>query len=385
MDIMKKKELNQQEIYGVLKNKALDNLFLLKDNSFSIYRNVSALALPDDQALRKKIIDFLNDKSKHIFILGCSDSLVDPKNLFNLKELNEIGIQTEKKHIVIMGHYNCGGMKVLEAQDKNNDKILSWVNKANIETKKDNSVKEITEDVIKVSSSNLQKNEAVKDALKSDKLEIHSLFVNKGKLTEFNPEINKFMDIKKINKDLSPLILQLGEFYNKYCRGSNTEYNQQIDSGQSAKIMVIDMHLAINPTQLLDSKPNEIFAFRDYDITSQNNGRDAFLQHGLKNLKATNLVVIGDNQEKVKQAIQNLYENEIVKKQGFARNDFQINGWYIDNNKKLFYECDQKGNFTELKVPSNDNNKSYEVLKGIISKEKLVGWDKVDKSPYLQK
>ena len=384
---MKEKELNQQEIYGVLKNKALDNLSSLKDNSFSTYRNVSALALPDDKALQKKITDFLNDQSKSIFILGCSDSLVDPKNLFNLKELNKIGIKTEKKHIVIMGHYNCGGMKVLEAQDNNNDKILSWVNKACIETKKDNSVKEITEAVIKVSMFNIQKNEVVKDALKNDKLEIHSLFVNKGKLTEFNPEINKFMDIININKDLSPLILQLGEFYNKHCRRSNTEYNQQVDNGQSAKIMVIDMHSAINPTQLLDSKPNEIFLFRDYDIKSNNNGRDAFLQHGLKNLKATNLIVIGDNQQKVKQAIDNLNEivQKIVGQPEVTGNNFQINGWYIDNNKKLFSECDQKGNFTKLKLPSNDNKKSYEVLKGIVSKEKLVGWDKVDKSPYLQK
>ena len=173
-----------------------------------------------------------------ILVIACSDSRVDPailtnadlgdlfivRNVANIVPpyqedhstyhgtsaaiefaVNFLGV----KHIIVLGHSNCGGIKALietDPRDHGYKFILDWVNimkDAKEIAQKHPAEQRCTvceQESIKISLENLATFPFIHNKLLDDKIQIHGFYfrIETGSILYYNKEENQFVDLEKI-------------------------------------------------------------------------------------------------------------------------------------------------------------------------------------------
>lgn len=97
------------------------------------------------------------------------------------------------------------------------------------------------------------------------------------------------------------LILGIANFSKEKCF-ANSEYNNNVEKGQSAKILVIGCSDSlVDPLSLMNSSPGEIFVYRniaglvpEYKMKRDNiHATSAILDFSMNNLKVTDVIILG--------------------------------------------------------------------------------------------
>lgn len=174
------------------------------------------------------------DQNPEIMIISCCDSRVDPAiifecdpgDFFTVRNIASIVPPYEKddmhhgtsaalefgikflqvKHLIIIGHSNCGGIRAL-MNDKfqANDFISNWLNVAKEALAQCNATSCSLEECIKLSLEQSYKNcltfPWIKERIENGTLKLHRWFFNlqTGIMSAHNQADNKYIDIQELH------------------------------------------------------------------------------------------------------------------------------------------------------------------------------------------
>jgi len=174
------------------------------------------------------------DQRPEVMIISCCDSRVDPGiifecnpgDLFTVRNIASIVPPYEKdkmhhgtsaalefgikflqiKHIIIIGHSNCGGIRAL-MNDKfeTNDFISNWLDVAKEALIQCNKTSCSLEECIKLSLEQSEKNcltfPWIKERVENGTLTLHRWYFNlqTGKMSAHNESNNEYIDIQELN------------------------------------------------------------------------------------------------------------------------------------------------------------------------------------------
>ncbi len=157
----------------------------------------------------------------NVLVIACSDSRVDPAILFdanpgdlfvvrNVANLVPpysdhgcaLGVsaalefavcQLEVKHVVVLGHSQCGGIQAL-ASGADGEFIPQWIEIAEDAASVQSSARTLEQSSIRLSLRNLLTFPFVKKRVHDAKLAIHGWYfdLDSGQLSAFDPEVDEF-------------------------------------------------------------------------------------------------------------------------------------------------------------------------------------------------
>jgi carbonic anhydrase len=171
-------------------------------------------------------------QSPEVMIIACCDSRVDPSTILDTRPGSIFMVRNvanlvppytpdgdhhgtsaalefavrhiEVKHIIVMGHAHCGGIRALYESDRSGDFILPWME---IVAEARNHIREncshlspalqrrlMEEEAIRVSLRNLMTFDWIRERVESGKLKLHGWYyaLAEGLLLALNPETNSF-------------------------------------------------------------------------------------------------------------------------------------------------------------------------------------------------
>ncbi len=157
----------------------------------------------------------------NVFVIACSDSRVDPATLFdanpgdlfvvrNVANLvppysdhgGALGVsaalefavcQLEVKHVVVLGHSQCGGIEAL-ANGADGEFIAQWTKIAEDAVSIQSPARILEQSSIRLSLKNLMTFPLVKERVDNEKLIIHGWYfdLDSGELSGYDPEADEF-------------------------------------------------------------------------------------------------------------------------------------------------------------------------------------------------
>lgn len=201
----------------------MEKLFNKLSNGYQEFRNKYAAS---DHSIMNQLAD---GQSPQIMVVSCCDSRVDPGlilqcepgELFVVRNVAsiippyeiddahhgtsaalEFGIKhLNVKHLILMGHSQCGGIKALiDGTDvENSDFIKNWISIINKEDLKEVDVDECVKKALHQSYQNAMNFPWIKERIENKTLMFHIWFfdIKSGKLFSYNHEDGKYYEFSR--------------------------------------------------------------------------------------------------------------------------------------------------------------------------------------------
>jgi len=172
------------------------------------YRSFRKKFFQDDTLLFEQLA---LSQQPNIMVVACCDSRVDPSvllqanpgDLFVVRTIasvvpeknNKAGISVHAalefaikglcvEHVILLGHSDCGGAKILFKNDETYEHVHNWMSQINIDVQDDDALERVTKKILMQSHDNCFSFDFIKRAVEQNKLTIHQWYfdIEKGKL-----------------------------------------------------------------------------------------------------------------------------------------------------------------------------------------------------------
>jgi len=256
----------------------------------------------------------------------------------DFSETIEHALSRGVKHIIVMGHTQCGGLDAcFHGVPKHLQRVADHLRIIDesplIDAQAKHAIDALEPASIHVSLDNLRSYPGIKEAEAKGQLTLHGLLANTKTydIQEYDEASNALKKMRLIKKpgDTSVMVSDFISLMKQEPPCAQRLENPDIHEPELLMITGIDTH--INPTSL-HIEYGKALIYRGFDpCAARRTDEKAALEFAIevKRVKDVVLMLPKGSEEKLRQGIENLQHNHTVQ-QALAKKEIQLHGWIVD-------------------------------------------------------